>query len=91
MCLAVPGQILHIDETDSLLRLAVVRFGEIEREASLACVPAAREGDFVLVHVGFAIGVLDPIEAQRTLEFLRDALDSEEIRDDRGGAEEAPT
>jgi hydrogenase expression/formation protein HypC len=78
MCLAVPGLVLSIDESDSLLRPARVRFGAIERDVSLACVEEARPGDYVLVHVGFAISVVDPVEAERTLAFLQDAGESTE-------------
>ena len=78
MCLAVPGLVLRIDESDSFLRPARVRFGGIERDVCLACVPDARPGDYVLVHVGFAISVVDPVEAQRTLAFLSEMTGLEE-------------
>jgi hydrogenase expression/formation protein HypC len=70
MCLAVPGQILSVAEDDPLLRTGRVSFGGIVREVSLACTPEAKVGDFVLVHVGLAISVIDADEARRVFEHL---------------------
>jgi hydrogenase expression/formation protein HypC len=70
MCLAIPGQILSIAGDDPLTRLGRVDFAGIVKQACLAYVPEARRGDYVLVHAGFAIAVLDEAEAQRTLEYL---------------------
>ena len=70
MCLAVPGKILTISGED-LARMARVSFGGIIKEVSLAYVPETREGDYVLVHVGFAIGVVDEVEALRTWDILQ--------------------
>ncbi len=80
MCLAVPGKILSITGKDELSRIAKVSFGGVIRETSLAFVPAASVGDFVLIHVGVAISVVDPKEAERTLAYLReiDELGSED-------------
>lgn len=69
MCLAVPGQVLRI--TDDQLRTATVSFGGTMKEVSLALVPEADVGDYVIVHVGFAISKLDEEAAQRTLRMLR--------------------
>ena len=84
MCLAVPGKILSIDESDPLLRIAKVDFGGVVREISLAYVPEAQVGQYVIVHVGFAISVLDEEEALKTLRTI------EEIEDisDKGEEEE---
>ncbi|MEI6829703.1 MAG: HypC/HybG/HupF family hydrogenase formation chaperone [Synechococcaceae cyanobacterium ELA445] len=61
MCLAVPGELIRIEEhADPLWRTGQVSFGGILRQVSLACVPEARVGDQLLVHVGFALGVWDP-------------------------------
>ncbi|MBL9152360.1 MAG: HypC/HybG/HupF family hydrogenase formation chaperone [Verrucomicrobiales bacterium] len=69
MCLAIPGQLLEVKETDDpLFRTGRVSFAGIVREIQLACTPDARPGDYVLVHVGFAISVIDEDEARRTLE-----------------------
>ncbi len=76
MCLAVPGQVLAIAGDDPLTRSARVAFGGIVKEIALAFVPEARVGDYVLVHAGVAIAVLDPEEAARTLASL-DALEEE--------------
>jgi hydrogenase expression/formation protein HypC len=71
MCLAVPGRILDIEGMDPLLRAGRVDFGGVVKRVNLSCVPAARVGDHVLVHVGVAIGIVDEEEARRTLEHLR--------------------
>jgi len=83
MCLAVPGRVEEI--TDDV---ALVDFGGVTREASLALVSGASVGDYVLVHAGFAIEILSEAEARETLALFRDlagALD----QDERGRAEEA--
>lgn len=69
MCLAVPGQIVHIhDGGDPLLRTGQVNFGGVVRDVNLAYVPEAAVGHYVIVHVGFALSVLDEEEAQATLD-----------------------
>lgn len=71
MCLAVPGMIESIEgEGDALHRRGKVSFDGAVRVISLACVPQARVGDYVLVHVGFAMQVLDEAEARETLSLL---------------------
>lgn len=72
MCLAIPGQIVTLEEDAGGLSAGRVRFGAIEREVCLAYTPDARVGDFVIVHVGFAIQRLDEDEARRTLAELED-------------------
>jgi hydrogenase expression/formation protein HypC len=67
MCLAVPGKIISINGEDSLMRTGKVSFGGIMKEVSLAYVPQAQVDDYVIVHVGFAISILDAQEAERTL------------------------
>ena len=69
MCLAIPGKILSMEGED-FSRSARVSFGGIVREVSLAYVPEAEVGDYVIVHVGFAISLLDEEEAARTFEYL---------------------
>jgi len=69
MCLAVPGKILEIEEVASS-RLGKIQFGGVTREAYLDFVPEASVGDYVIVHVGFAISRVDAEEAQRTYELL---------------------
>ena len=68
MCLAVPGKLIEVTETDPVKRAGRVDFGGVAREVSLAFVPEAKVGDYVVVHVGFALSVLDQEEARRTLE-----------------------
>ena len=71
MCLAVPGQILSTEERDGSRR-ARVRFGGVVRETLLDLVPEAQVGDYVMVHVGFAISRVDADEAEHTLGLLRE-------------------
>jgi hydrogenase expression/formation protein HypC len=71
MCLAIPGKVLEEFEQRGM-RMAKVQFGGIVREASLDYVPAAKVGDYVLVHVGFAISTVDPEEAVRTYQLLEE-------------------
>ena len=75
MCLAVPGQVLEVVGDDPFSRVAKVAFAGIVKEASLALLPQAGVGDYVLVHAGFAITLLNESEAKRTLEYL-DAIDA---------------
>ncbi len=70
MCLAVPGQILSIEGHDELTRQGRVAFGGIVKSINLAYAPEAVVGDYVLVHAGFAIAVIDEEEARKTLEYL---------------------
>jgi len=70
MCLAVPGQIVNV--ADDPLRTAMVSFGGVTKSVSLALVPEAGVGDYVIVHVGFAISKLDEEAAQRTLQTYAD-------------------
>ena len=71
MCLAVPGKILSIEGSDPLLRSGKVDFSGIVKQINLAYVPEAQVGDYVLVHVGFAINTIDEGEAQQVFEYLR--------------------
>jgi hydrogenase expression/formation protein HypC len=78
MCLAIPGKILSADDRNGL-RVGRVQFGGIVRLARLDFVPEARPGDYVMVHVGFAISRVDEKEAERTYSLLREmgALEAE--------------
>lgn len=69
MCLAVPGKILDCDETGGA-REGRVRFGGIVRRVRLDFVPEAQVGDYVMVHVGFAISRVNAEEAERTFQLL---------------------
>ena len=70
MCLAIPGQVVHVE--DDPLRTATVSFGGVTKSVSLALVPDAGVGDYVIVHVGFAISKLDEDAARRTLQTYAD-------------------
>jgi hydrogenase expression/formation protein HypC len=70
MCLAVPGKLLSVSGSD-ITRMGTVSFGGVNKEACLAFVPDAKVGDYVLVHAGFAISVVDEEEAAQTLEDFR--------------------
>jgi len=78
MCLAIPGKILEIQAMGAM-RAARVQFGGIVRQVSLSFVPEARLGDYVMVHVGFAISLVDSFEAERTYKLLQEmgALEAE--------------
>jgi len=78
MCLAVPGKVLTISGDDPLMRVARVDFGGIVKEINLAYTPEAAIGSYVLVHVGFAITVIDEEEAERVFEHLNAIADLEE-------------
>jgi hydrogenase expression/formation protein HypC len=69
MCLAIPGNVAQIEVRDGI-RMGRVLFGGITRQACLDFVPEVKEGDYVMVHVGFAISVVDKDEAERTFALL---------------------
>jgi hydrogenase expression/formation protein HypC len=71
MCLAVPGKILTIEGDDPFLRTGRVDFAGIVKTINLAYVPEAKIGDYVLVHVGFALNTIDETEANQVFEYLR--------------------
>jgi hydrogenase expression/formation protein HypC len=81
MCLAIPGEIIDTREHEGL-RFGRVRFGGIVREVCLEYQPAAIVGDFVLVHVGFAIATVDRDEAARTWEILRELGEDQELTEE---------
>jgi hydrogenase expression/formation protein HypC len=70
MCLAVPGQLISIDDADPLFRTGKVNFGGVIKEVNLAYTPEAKVGDYVIVHVGFALSVVDADEAARVFTYL---------------------
>jgi len=71
MCLAIPGKILSVEGTEPLLRTGKVSFGGIIKDINLAYVPEAGVGDYVIVHVGFAISKVDEEEAGKVFEYLK--------------------
>ncbi len=71
MCLAIPGKIISIDnQIDDVFRIAKVSFDGIVKDVNLAMVPEAKIGDYVLVHVGSAISIVDEKEARETMDIL---------------------
>lgn len=82
MCLAIPGKILDSNERDGA-RVARVQFGGIVRQVCLDFVPEAIVGDYVMVHVGFAISRVDTEEAERTYKLLEEMGVLEEELDSR--------
>jgi hydrogenase expression/formation protein HypC len=77
MCLAIPGELVERYERDGML-FGKVDFGGARREVCIAYVPEARPGQYVVVHVGFALSVLDADEAQKTLALLAELRELEE-------------
>lgn len=71
MCLAIPGKVLNIFDQNGL-RMARIQFGGIVREACLEYVPETQAGEYVLIHVGFAISRVDEAEAERTYQALKE-------------------
>ncbi|MDY7087902.1 MAG: HypC/HybG/HupF family hydrogenase formation chaperone [Actinomycetota bacterium] len=70
MCLGIPGMVTAVEELDGLV-MGTVDFGGVRKRVCLAYVPGADIGDYVIVHVGFAISLVDAAEARRTLDVLR--------------------
>jgi hydrogenase expression/formation protein HypC len=81
MCLAIPGKITETYDRDGV-RMARVDFSGISREACLAYVPEASAGQYVMVHVGFAISAVDEEEAKRTYQLLEQLNQLGEIQDE---------
>jgi hydrogenase expression/formation protein HypC len=81
MCLAVPGQVLSVEGADELTRTGKVSFGGVVKEVNLAYVPEAGVGDYVVVHVGFALSKVDEAEARQVFEYLRQMDELSELND----------
>ncbi|MBC6995103.1 HypC/HybG/HupF family hydrogenase formation chaperone [Neolewinella lacunae] len=82
MCLAIPGKIQSIrHEYDGRIRMAKISFGGIIKDATLDMVPTAEVGDYVLVHVGVAISIVDEAEAKRVFEYLEAMGETDELRE----------
>lgn len=82
MCLAVPGRVLEIFDDGAALKRGKVDFGGIRKEVCLAYTPEVRPGEYVLVHVGFALTIVDEAEARRIFDDLAAAeeLVADEVR-----------
>ncbi|MBK8701654.1 MAG: HypC/HybG/HupF family hydrogenase formation chaperone [Saprospiraceae bacterium] len=82
MCLAIPGKIIEISsQLDNTFRTAKVSFGGILRQVNLSMVPEAAIDDYVLVHVGVAIGIVDEDEAHKVFGYLKEMGEVEELGD----------
>jgi hydrogenase expression/formation protein HypC len=90
MCLAIPGKIASISGEDPLMRTGKVDFGGILKEVSLAYVPEAVVGDYVIVHVGFALSRVDEAEAQQVFAYLREMQELSELEPDGAGISPTP-
>ena len=80
MCLAIPGKISAVHDSFGL-PMAKVDFGGITRDACLSYLPDAKVGEYVLVHVGFAISKVDEEEAARTYQYLSEMDQLDELQD----------
>lgn len=79
MCLAVPGKIVSIEGDDPILRDGKVNFGGVVKRVNLSLVPEAKIGDYVVVHVGLALSIVDEEEAKQVFEFLKTLGELSEI------------
>ncbi|MFN3840799.1 MAG: HypC/HybG/HupF family hydrogenase formation chaperone [Cyclobacteriaceae bacterium] len=82
MCLAIPGRLEQItNQLDETFRFGKVSFGGIMKEVNLSMVPEANVGDYVLVHVGVAIGIADEEEAKKTFEYIKQIGELNELNE----------
>ncbi|HAO80182.1 MAG TPA: hydrogenase assembly protein HupF [Verrucomicrobia subdivision 3 bacterium] len=81
MCLAIPGKIESITGDDPLSRMGRINFGGIVKEASLAYVPEAKVGNYVIVHAGFALSRVDEDEAQKVFEYLKQMEELDDLKE----------
>ncbi len=83
MCLAVPGKIINISDEGPLFRTGRIDFSGVTKEVSLAYVPEAKIDDYVIVHAGFALSIVDEQEAQASLEAFQELSDFESAGEDK--------
>ena len=81
MCLAIPGKVVSISGDDPLTRMGKIDFSGVIKQASLAYVPEVKVGDYVIVHVGFALSKVDEDEAQKVFEYLKQMGELGELED----------
>ena len=91
MCLAIPGKIESISGDEPLTRMGKVNFGGILKDACLAYVPEARIGDYVIVHVGFALSRVDEDEAKKVFEYLKQIEELGELEQANPNKPEVPS
>ena len=81
MCLAIPGKVLEIERDANGVQMGRTNFGGIVKQVCLEYTPEVQVGDYVLVHVGFALGKVDEEEAEKTLQLLREMEQLGELED----------
>lgn len=81
MCLAIPGKVETITGDDPITRMGRINFGGVIKEASLAYVPEVNVGDYVIVHVGFALSKVDEDEAQKVFDYLKQMQALDELKE----------
>jgi hydrogenase expression/formation protein HypC len=86
MCLAIPGKLTSVGGDDPLMRTGKVDFGGILKEVSLAYVPEAQVGDYLIVHVGFALSRVDEEEAKQVFQYLKEMEELSELEGSEAGA-----
>jgi len=82
MCLAIPGKVVSISGDDPLTRMGKIDFSGVIKPASLAYVPEVNVGDYVIVHVGFALSKVDEAEAQKVFEYLKQMDELGELKNE---------
>lgn len=85
MCLGVPGKVVKISENEAEMKMGTVNFGGIAKEVCLAYVPEVKVGDYVVVHVGFAISIVDEEEAKQVFEYLNQIDELRELDGQKQG------
>ena len=80
MCLGVPGELIEITQNEGLIKTGKVNFGGIIKDVNLSYTPEAEVGNYLIIHVGFAISIIDESEAKKVFEYLQeiDGLDVDE-------------
>ena len=83
MCLAVPGKVISIDKSDPVMIIGKASFGGVIKEVNLVFVPDVQIGDYVIVHAGFALNILDENEAGTVFDYLDQIASQEDSPDDQ--------
>ena len=86
MCLGVPGKVIEWIDQDPIFGRAIIEFGSVRRECQMACTPDAKIGDYVIVHAGIAIAIIDAKEAERTLQDLAEMAEEYSGLNDADGS-----
>ena len=82
MCLGIPGKVIQVSEEKDELTMGKVSFGGLVKEVCLSYIPGACVGDYVIVHVGFAISKIDEQEAQKVFEYLEQIGETSELENE---------